>query len=173
VSSTASEGISSLFSGILEQSPRKRMTLSEVLRNPWLRSMRRQDTSALLLPAIKNRALSTQLPTPHQLKHRLLSVPEQQALSILTRLGVPPSSIERHRGQGVRSGVGGIYRILLHRLQQGLPINPQIWEVQEKKEEEEKGEEEYKGLRVPAKKGVLRKQVAYEEVQQSTSCNIL
>lgn len=103
---TSDDG-TSLLAGILQQRPRSRFTLSTILRHGWLRHIRRQDTTALLLPAITNRALSTQLPTHSQVSNRLLSAPEMSALNALTSLGVAPTSLDQYRAQGVRSAVGG------------------------------------------------------------------
>lgn len=196
LSPSTSEEASTLLASILVQRPRSRFTLSQVLRSSWARSIRRQDTTALLLPAMSNRALSTQLPTHAQFIRGSLSGPELKALSALASLGVPTSSLDQYRAQGVRSAVGGIYRILLHRLQQGLPINPGLFltpdDIPPGSGSSSRGrsrdwdDEEIKGLSMPlaigAPKGLLvptgaasrllRKQVAYE-VQNSSTCAIL
>ncbi|OXA37259.1 Serine/threonine-protein kinase NIM1 [Folsomia candida] len=185
---TSDDG-TSLLAGILQQRPRSRFTLSTILRHGWLRHIRRQDTTALLLPAITNRALSTQLPTHSQVSNRLLSAPEMSALNALTSLGVAPTSLDQYRAQGVRSAVGGVYRILLHKYQQGLPISETLFQQVATSPTGKKGgkklhdadefdvdgssEKPPQGLHVPTTSRLLRKQVAYDDVQHSTTCVIL
>lgn len=145
-----------LIQGILQQRPFARLTLSHIIRHPWLEQfyppattsrstsvedrmtsdhssgkghhdlnnkssrnttsfddellqenpsklqrehevLRRQDTTAILLPATRNRALSKTIPTREQLLYGLVSPPELEALAILHEIGISESIIELHR----------------------------------------------------------------------------
>jgi len=166
LSPTVSSECADLIQGILQQRPFSRLTLSQIIRHPWLQQVfssksppnldltlketikghsfdsstaptrnqnysskksheliHRQDTLQLLLPATKNRALSKTIPTRDQVLYGLVSHQELRALEVLGEIGISTSLIETHRSRGVRSHVVGIYRIILHKLQDGRGVN--------------------------------------------------
>lgn len=86
-------------------------------------------------------------------------------------------------------GLSGVYRILLHKYQQGLPISETLFQQVATSPTGKKGgkklhdadefdvdgssEKPPQGLHVPTTSRLLRKQVAYDDVQHSTTCVIL
>ncbi|CAG7728677.1 unnamed protein product, partial [Allacma fusca] len=82
----------------------------------------RRESTNLLLPL--SQATCKTLPTEEQVMSGVLSLSEIEALRILNEIGVDSQTIDIHRPRGPRSPIMGIYRIILHCIQEGRCWSP-------------------------------------------------
>nr|CAD7429942.1 unnamed protein product [Timema monikensis] len=126
-----------LIEGTLKQTPRQRLSLSEIHNSEWLKGAvfptRPGPTeNYTLFPTILPRRLSLDdfqrpegvLSRKSSLSSRKSSVnfgrlseAECVARSKLSDLGISEAMLEEHEGRGVRSSIIGAYRIMVHRVQ--------------------------------------------------------